>query len=110
MVGGMPSLRSLLAASSLPAAAAAALGNISIDRLSGHFVDDHGRVRIFHGVNAVLKAYPWLPQTETFTAEDSLDAKTLDLLQEWGFNVLRLGVMWPGVEPEPEKLDHGASD
>ena len=104
---------SLLAASSLlPAAAQLGkpLGNISIDRLSGHFVDDHGRVRIFHGVNAVLKGYPWLPKTETFTAEDSLDAKTLDLLQEWGFNVVRLGVMWPGVEPEPEKLDHGASD
>lgn len=25
--------------------------------------------------------------------------------EEWGFNVVRLGVMWPGVEPTPGQVD-----
>lgn len=29
------------------------------------------------------------------------------ILKEWGFNVVRLGVMWPGVEPEPGQVDQG---
>ncbi|CAK9048885.1 Endoglycoceramidase (EGCase) (Glycosphingolipid-specific enzyme) (GSL-specific enzyme) [Durusdinium trenchii] len=82
-------------------------GHIFVDPHSGHFVDTYGRVRIFHGVNAVLKVPPWLPQTDHFTSDNSLDAKTMDLLQEWGFNVVRLGVMWPGVEPEPGQVDQG---
>jgi len=81
------------------------LGQISVDPDSGHFVDSYGRVRIFHGVNAVLKESPWLPQSDQFTGDDSLDSKTLDFLQEWGFNVVRLGVMWPGVEPTPGQVD-----
>ncbi|CAJ1339558.1 unnamed protein product, partial [Effrenium voratum] len=90
----------------LVALAAAELSPISIDP-TGHFVDGDGRVRIFHGVNAVYKESPWLPRGDAFSAEDSLDAETMDLLQEWGFNVVRLGVMWPGVEPAPGRLDAG---
>ncbi|CAJ1398146.1 unnamed protein product [Effrenium voratum] len=90
----------------LVALAAAELSPISIDP-TGHFVDSDGRVRIFHGVNAVYKESPWLPRGDAFSAEDSLDAETMDLLQEWGFNVVRLGVMWPGVEPAPGRLDAG---
>ena len=26
--------------------------------------------------------------------------KDISQLKEWGFNVVRLGVMWPGVEPQ----------
>jgi len=86
------------------AAHAAELGQISVDPETGHFIDKYGRVRIFHGVNAVLKESPWLPKTDDFT-EDSLDPKTMDFLQDWGFNVVRLGVMWPGVEPTPGQID-----
>ena len=32
-----------------------AAGQISVDPETGHFIDKYGRVRIFHGVNAVLK-------------------------------------------------------
>lgn len=84
-----------------------ALGSISVDPTSGHFVDSFGRVRLFHGVNAVYKEAPWLPDVENFSAEDSLDPTTMELLKEWGFNVVRLGVMWPGVEPEPARIDSG---
>jgi endoglycosylceramidase len=76
-----------------------------VDPSSGHFVDGHGRVRIFHGVNVVYKKEPWFPPSDKFDATDSLDNKTIDLLRAWGFNVVRLGVMWPGVEPEPGRID-----
>ncbi|CAE7233585.1 unnamed protein product [Symbiodinium natans] len=78
---------------------------ISVDPTSGHFVDSYGRVRLFHGINAVYKEAPWLPRVDNFSAEESLDSTTIELLKEWGFNVVRLGVMWPGVEPEPRRID-----
>ena len=72
---------------------------IQVDPNTHGFVDEFGRARIFHGVNAVYKIPPWYPETEGFDPKNSLtdiDAKTL---KSWGFNVVRLGVMWPGVEP-----------
>ena len=33
------------------------LTSIHVD--SGHFVDEHGRVRLFHGINSVIKGFPW---------------------------------------------------
>lgn len=60
-----------------------------------HFIlDSHGRVRFFHGTNAVQKAFPWFPQA------DMLSLERIQELQAMGFNALRLGVMWPGLEPE----------
>ena len=35
------------------------LPRIHVDQSSGHFVDEFGRVRIFRGVNSVLKRPPW---------------------------------------------------
>ena len=57
------------------------------------FYDKQGRVRIFHGVNAVKKSFPWYEAS--FLQDDRLDD-----LKEWGLNVVRLGVMWAGTEPE----------
>ena len=58
---------------------------------------------------------------EGFTTSPLEKIKTFDILgdlnsdpnykscfKEWGFNVVRLGVMWPGVEPEPGKVDDGS--
>lgn len=57
-------------------------------------MDEYGRVRIFHGLNRVQKGYPWYyPQL--------LNEDHLDNLQRWGFNVVRLGMMWSGVEIKP---------
>jgi len=68
------------------------------------YVDGQGRVRIFHGMNVVYKQDPWLPPTENFTNQTSLAAKDMDLLRSWGFNAVRLGVMWPGVEPKHNEI------
>merc|ERR1719158_1668919 len=64
-----------------------------------------GRVRTFHGVNAVQKSFPWLPSTGSFDHESSLNREDISNLKKWGFNVVRLGVMWPGVEPAPGKYN-----
>eukprot|EP00981_Chlorochromonas_danica_P009322 scaffold2613_cov159-Ochromonas_danica.AAC.9 len=56
-------------------------------------------VRIFHGVNAVYKIPPWFPTTTGFDSSNSLSAEDAKNLRSWGFNIVRLGVMWPGVEP-----------
>jgi hypothetical protein len=64
------------------------------------FVDEHGRERILHGVNVVVKGPPWMPATDKFDANTSLVAEDLAFLKSLGVNVIRLGVMWAGAEPE----------
>lgn len=62
-------------------------------------IDEYGRERIFHGVNVVYKGLPWHPRIDIFDPTDSFSIEDIINLKEWGFNVIRLGVMWPGVEP-----------
>lgn len=59
----------------------------------GSFLDSHGRVRIFHGVSAVRKAFPWY--WEDFVH----NLGTVEQLHQWGINAVRLGWMWSGVQP-----------
>ncbi len=61
------------------------------------FVDTSGRVKLFRGINAVQKEFPWLPNNKQ---NDMTSLNHLSNLQKWGFNVVRLGVMWAGVMPE----------
>eukprot|EP00285_Hemiselmis_virescens_P014172 CAMPEP_0173380962 /NCGR_PEP_ID=MMETSP1356-20130122/3497_1 /TAXON_ID=77927 ORGANISM="Hemiselmis virescens, Strain PCC157" /NCGR_SAMPLE_ID=MMETSP1356 /ASSEMBLY_ACC=CAM_ASM_000847 /LENGTH=397 /DNA_ID=CAMNT_0014334687 /DNA_START=1 /DNA_END=1190 /DNA_ORIENTATION=- len=63
------------------------------------FTDEEGRERVFHGVNAVVKGPPWLPTSGAFNLNTSLGADDFSFLQDLGVNVIRLGVMWAGVEP-----------
>ena len=74
-------------------------GKIAIDKDSHHFIDDDGNIRIFHGVNVVVKQSPYIPELETFNSSTSVSNEDLTNLKNWGFNVIRLGVMWPGVQP-----------
>ncbi|CAF4215396.1 unnamed protein product, partial [Adineta steineri] len=61
-------------------------------------VDDSGRVRIYHGVNFVMKGFPWYPS-------ELLDPIKVANLSQWGINFVRLGMMWAGVEPQPQKYN-----
>ena len=81
-------LCAILTTSSLPS-------NLSFIRASNrvgdpHFYDAEGRVRIFHGANRVQKGFPWY--FEDMLANDG----EAELMEELGFNVLRLGWMWTG--------------
>ena len=86
-----------------------------VDADSSQLIDEHGRTRLFHGVNVVYKVAPFYPQLDTFDPQLSLTDKDMDDLQEWGFNVVRysyhyasdvimipcrLYVAWPAVEPQ----------
>jgi endoglycosylceramidase len=63
---------------------------------AGRWVTDaQGRVVIVHGLNQVYKIPPYEPSADGFGANDSA------FLAANGFNVVRVGVIWAGVEPEP---------
>ncbi|KAA8957727.1 cellulase family glycosylhydrolase, partial [Mycobacterium sp.] len=59
-----------------------------------------GQVVILHGLNEVDKVAPYEPSAEGFGAQDAA------FLAANGFNVVRLGVQWAGVEPEPGVIDY----
>jgi len=58
-----------------------------------------GQTVILHGFNEVYKLAPYLPSASGFSADDAA------FLADNGFNVVRLGVVWAGVEPEPGVID-----
>jgi endoglycosylceramidase len=46
-----------------------------------------------------FKISPWHPDVSGFDFENSLSSIDAKNLKSWGFNVVRLGIMWPGLEP-----------
>ena len=56
-------------------------------------VDNWGRVVILHGVNNVYKFPPYTPAAGGFDADDA------QYLASQGFNVLRTGIIYKGLEP-----------
>lgn len=78
-------------------------GYISVE--DNRLKDEYGRERLFHGVNIVYKDKPWHPDLKVFNYQYSYCEEDMKLLRNWGFNAIRLGVMWPGVEPEFGKYD-----
>ncbi|KAI9332165.1 Endoglycoceramidase [Zopfochytrium polystomum] len=64
------------------------------------FVDASGRHRIFRGTNVVYKAAPWHPDiSPNADPQWSFNQQDIDILVSHGVTAIRLGVMWPGVEP-----------
>jgi endoglycosylceramidase len=63
-----------------------------------YLYDQQGRVVFFHGVNAVYK----LPPYELYPAPGkpwNFSAADASLIAALGFNVVRLGMTWSGLEP-----------
>ncbi|BFI29865.1 endoglycosylceramidase [Marchantia polymorpha subsp. ruderalis] len=77
-----------------------AAAEFHVDPDTGRIQDGSGRERIFHGLNVVMKGPPWHPQIGSFDPQLSFTDADVALLKEWGMNVVRLGVMWPGLEPK----------
>ena len=85
-------------------AAAVAVGVgavIQVEPTRGLYVDEVGRVRLYHGLNAVYKLAPWIPSQNGSNPWTSLAPADMANLAAWGFNVLRLGVQWDGAEVAP---------
>ena len=72
--------------------------------------DAHDRHIIFHGVNVVYKVAPYIPDDQTFDSQNSMTDKDIDDLVSWGFNLVRLGVMWESVETAPGKYNQTYMD
>ncbi len=62
------------------------------------FIDIEGRHTLLHGINMVCK-----DKEKNYIG----DYKEEDFatLKQWGFNVIRLGIFWDGVEPTPGQYD-----
>ena len=85
----------------LATVALAQQGQITINTNSRLMQDGSRRSVIFHGVNVVYKVHPFIPQNDTFDSQLSLTDAEIDDLVKWGFNFVRLGVMWEAVERAP---------
>ena len=72
------------------------MNKISTQNMS--FVDEHGRERIFRGINLVDKK-PHMGKKVTF--KYPVDDAYLRRCQSLGFNLIRLGVLWEVLEPRP---------
>lgn len=62
--------------------------------------DSDGRVVMMHGINEVYKSPPYTPEAGGFTAADAA------YLAAHGVNMVRVGVLWAGVEPQPGVYDY----
>src|SRR5947209_4638402 len=63
--------------------------------------DSRGRVVVVHGTNMVYKLAPYYPSVAGFGDDDAA------FLARIGFNAVRVGVIWKGVEPRPGVYDSG---
>jgi len=70
------------------------------------FIDENGRHRIFHGVNIVYKLPPYIPTNETFHPFLSFNSDDLVYMKKFGFNLVRLGIMWESIETSPGVYDY----
>ena len=83
----------------------------SIDPTNRFILDNSGRYSIFHGGNVVVKLPPYLPTTDKFDYQYSLNTpEDLETMVRLGFNSVRLGVIWEAVEKAPGVYDYDYLD
>ena len=86
----------------LDGAPAVAAGGLST---TGTWItDSDGRVVILHGTNQVNKGEPFYPSAQGFDEDDAA------FLAASGVNVVRVGVIWEAVEPQPGVIDYDYLD
>lgn len=86
---------------------------VSPFRADAPFIRDaEGRVRFFHGVNAVWKKAPYYPPSSVYAApyavplaESFFDERDGAFLRDNGLNSVRLGSLWVGTEPQQDAFD-----
>eukprot|EP00929_Paragymnodinium_shiwhaense_P002041 TRINITY_DN102235_c0_g1_i1.p1 TRINITY_DN102235_c0_g1~~TRINITY_DN102235_c0_g1_i1.p1 ORF type:complete len:484 (+),score=51.71 TRINITY_DN102235_c0_g1_i1:76-1527(+) len=66
---------------------------------SPHILDSDRRVRIFHGTNFVGKGPDGGLPGGLWYAPELLNDSKIRQLKDWGFNTVRLGLMWAAAEP-----------
>ena len=82
-----------------------------VGQQNGKFIDTTNNNELyFHGVNVVYKGPPWYPTLDKFNINTSFVKKDYKILENLGFNSVRLGIMWPGVEPYEGFIDNDYLD
>jgi endoglycosylceramidase len=79
----------------------AAARSVWIDPEDRVIRDKDQRHVLFHGVNVVYKVAPYIPESDIYDSQSSMTDKDIQDLKDWGFNFVRLGVMWEAVETAP---------
>ena len=73
------------------------------------FLDEHGRERIFNGVNMCDKGcYNWETKKRDYVFGQ--EEETIRALAENGVNIVRLGIVWDAIEHEPGVYDEAYLD
>ncbi len=68
------------------------------------FTDEYGRQRLFNGVNLCDKGdYPQGSKQRIYSLD--FDERTVSRLADNGFNIVRLGIIWDAIEPQPGKYN-----
>ncbi|WP_341216346.1 cellulase family glycosylhydrolase [uncultured Wocania sp.] len=62
------------------------------------FIDSLGRNLVLHGISVCNKD----PKTNYL---GHISPEEFAMFKDWGFNVIRLGIIWDGLEPEPGKYN-----
>lgn len=81
------------------AAPAAATPDLPLSTQGRWIVDADGRVVVVHGQNRVAKTPPYAPDADGFAEDDAA------FLAAEGDTMVRLGVIWTAVEPQPGVYD-----
>ncbi|HXD58315.1 MAG TPA: cellulase family glycosylhydrolase [Thermoleophilaceae bacterium] len=89
----------LIALLALLVAPASALGATPPGHAGRWITDPQGRVLLPHGLNMVNKLKPYAPASTGFGDDDAR------FLARNGLNIVRLGVMYTAVEPQPGRYD-----
>lgn len=89
-------LLSLLALVALGCTPKAADSFVSV--ADGTFVDGQGRTVVFNGINHVNKN-----RDQGYVCAD--DSLTFRKFRDWGFNLVRYGIIWDRLEPAPGVID-----
>lgn len=69
----------------------------SIQIRHGRVYDEKNRQLYLHGVNVAVKVAPYIPKTDSYDPKMSFSKEDIQNLTRYGFNAIRLGIMWPGV-------------
>ena len=67
-------------------------------------IDDNGRERIFNGINFVYKGVD-KDEDGVIRYKTDLNEDVIKALRAKGMNIIRLGLTWAGIEPEPGKYN-----
>lgn len=67
-------------------------------------VDEYGRERIFNGLNFVYKEVG-KDEDGIIRYKTDITSDLLEALKKKGINIIRLGLTWAGIEPEPGKYN-----